>query len=281
MQLSDAFVLAPIAQICRGINTTSLTEAYISAVRQWCRSTRWFESQLLGSTTAPITTDYTTGTVTVTNNNAGVTGSGTLWLANVAAGDTFTGPNAVEMEVESVTSNTALVLTAVYAGGTLAGQAYTIGRDRYPTIYSLGSDTYNEVIDVRAVALAVSSTDVRALVKKSSTNWDPADQAAVPDVFQYVDEGQLAVHPKPDAAYDLTIALIVQPKIGSNSIDEALLLKWDRAFRAGALMDLLRIPGMPWTNEREAARNEAQFMDWINRGRSSVEKRYEAPVQPW
>ena len=33
---------------------------------------------------------YKTGTATVTNGSATVTGSGTLWLANVTAGDSFT-----------------------------------------------------------------------------------------------------------------------------------------------------------------------------------------------
>ena len=33
---------------------------------------------------------YKTGTATVTNNSPTVTGTNTLWLANVTAGDSFT-----------------------------------------------------------------------------------------------------------------------------------------------------------------------------------------------
>jgi hypothetical protein len=48
MQVFD--VLAPIAQICRGCNTTTLTEAYIHAVRELCRKSRVYTSTLLGAT---------------------------------------------------------------------------------------------------------------------------------------------------------------------------------------------------------------------------------------
>ena len=74
---------------------------------------------------------YNTGTVTVTNASPNVTGSGTSWLARVRPGMNFVGPNAVSMTVLSVTSNTALVLTANYGGSTLAGQAYAINEARY------------------------------------------------------------------------------------------------------------------------------------------------------
>jgi hypothetical protein len=73
---------------------------------------------------------YATGTVAV--SGTGVTGTGTLWLANVKAGDTITFGTAVGTSakltwytVDSVTDNTHLVLTT--SAGTIgAGSTYTV-----------------------------------------------------------------------------------------------------------------------------------------------------------
>ena len=73
---------------------------------------------------------YKTGTVSVTNGSATVTGSGTGWSAEIAAGDLFTivGDNAW-YEVASVGSNTSITLSANYAGTTGSGKSYAISRD--------------------------------------------------------------------------------------------------------------------------------------------------------
>lgn len=73
---------------------------------------------------------YKTGTVSVTNGSATVTGSGTLWSGEIAAGDLFTivGDNAW-YEVASVGSNTSITLSANYAGTTGSGKSYAISRD--------------------------------------------------------------------------------------------------------------------------------------------------------
>lgn len=73
---------------------------------------------------------YKTGSVTVTNGSATVTGLGTLWSAEVSAGDIFTivGSNAW-YEVASVASNTSLTLTANYGGTSASGASYAITRD--------------------------------------------------------------------------------------------------------------------------------------------------------
>jgi hypothetical protein len=59
---------------------------------------------------------YRTGTVAVTNGSKNVTGTGTLWASSVNAGDAFAlvdanlNPTGAWYEVETVTSNTAIVL---------------------------------------------------------------------------------------------------------------------------------------------------------------------------
>ena len=73
---------------------------------------------------------YKTGTVTVTNGDATVTGLGTLFVANLAAGAIFKvdGDTATYV-VGSITSDTALELTANYTGTTGGSKTYAIHRD--------------------------------------------------------------------------------------------------------------------------------------------------------
>ena len=73
---------------------------------------------------------YKTGTASVTNGSATVTGTNTLWLANVTAGDSFTvAGDGVMYDVASVDSDTQVTLSVNYAGVTAAGVVYTIARD--------------------------------------------------------------------------------------------------------------------------------------------------------
>jgi len=71
---------------------------------------------------------YSTGTASVTNGSATVTGTNTLWLANVTAGDSFTvAGDGVMYDVASVDSDTQITLSVAYAGVTAAGVVYAIG----------------------------------------------------------------------------------------------------------------------------------------------------------
>lgn len=72
---------------------------------------------------------YKTGTATVVNGSAAVSGSGTQWLANVQAGDSFVMAGvSLVYDVASVDSDTQLTLTAPY-GGTGKTGAYAVQRD--------------------------------------------------------------------------------------------------------------------------------------------------------
>ena len=71
---------------------------------------------------------YSTGTASVTNGSPTVTGTNTLWLANVTAGDSFTiASTGVMYDVASVDSDTQVTLSAPYAGTTASGVVYAIG----------------------------------------------------------------------------------------------------------------------------------------------------------
>jgi hypothetical protein len=75
------------------------------------------------------TADYSTGTVAVTNGSKTVTGTGTLWLANVDAGMLVrVAATGRYYRVASVTSDTVLVLAEFYEGSTATGQTYAATR---------------------------------------------------------------------------------------------------------------------------------------------------------
>lgn len=69
---------------------------------------------------------YRTGTVTVTNGSATVTGVGTDFVSNVLAGDGFRGPDGRTSEIARVVSANELTLAEGYNGPTAGGQGYAI-----------------------------------------------------------------------------------------------------------------------------------------------------------
>lgn len=107
---------------------------------------------------------YKTGTVSVTNGSAIVTGTGTSWLAEITAGDLFTvaGDN-VPYTVGSVASDTQITLSANYAGITASGKAYALHRDftadGLPLLYN--GDIETGTIFTRAMAI----------IQNHLTNW--------------------------------------------------------------------------------------------------------------
>lgn len=79
---------------------------------------------------------YSTGTVSVTSGSATVTGSGTTWSTNLAAGEFFRVANhAKEYLIESVDSNTQITLAANYTGASGAGLSYLAGKDATESYY--------------------------------------------------------------------------------------------------------------------------------------------------
>lgn len=195
-------LLAPIAQVCRGCNNTTMIDAYVRAVRKLCNRSRWWQSSLIGATEAD------------------------------------------------------------------------------EPAYNLGSDTYSEIVGVSAASVLIATDDTRNLTERNSTLWDADEDAAAPEFYQYVPHGQIALHPTPDAAYTMTVGLILQPKINSNSIDDSLLVKWSDDFIHGALAYLLALPGLPWTDLRKAAVQDDLFMRAINSAASDVQAGYNAGATP-
>lgn len=73
---------------------------------------------------------YDTGTVEVTNGDATVVGTDTLWAANAAAGRTIRIGN-VEYLIASVTDDTNLELTEAFGGTSESGLSYAIYQDEF------------------------------------------------------------------------------------------------------------------------------------------------------
>lgn len=78
---------------------------------------------------------YRTGTVSVTNGSAVVTGSGTVWLTNAAAGDAFKIESEnVVYSIASVDSDTQITLSTNYVGVTDSALTYQIVVDFTPNL---------------------------------------------------------------------------------------------------------------------------------------------------
>lgn len=69
---------------------------------------------------------YRTGTISVTNGSATVTGSGTSWVANVSAGEAIYLPDGKFYEIQTVDSATQITLVSAYTGTSLSGQTYKV-----------------------------------------------------------------------------------------------------------------------------------------------------------
>ncbi|MFQ2255753.1 hypothetical protein ACK33C_22300 [Aeromonas hydrophila] len=84
-----------------------------------------------------------TGNVTVTNGSKTVTGFGTKWKTGtlpIQKGHAFYGPDGAVNEVDTVVSDTEILLVEAYRGGTLANQPYKIDITRTSTISQFAAD---------------------------------------------------------------------------------------------------------------------------------------------
>ena len=94
---------------------------------------------------------YKTGTVSVANNSATVTGSGTNFVSGAKVGFGFQGPNGIVYEITAVNSSTSLTITPTYGGSTASGQSYAIVPTQGLTA-DLASDVTDLITDYQTVA---------------------------------------------------------------------------------------------------------------------------------
>jgi len=136
---------------------------------------------------------YKTGTATVTNGSPTVTGTNTLWLANVTAGDSFTvAGDGVMYDVASVDSDTQITLSVAYAGVTASGVVYAIGTgftvpDSFPEMSQ--GDIETATIFTRAMRKIQSKFTGIAINTTAEIGQAVSDHVALADPHsQYADQ---------------------------------------------------------------------------------------------
>ena len=128
---------------------------------------------------------YLAGTANVTNGSATVTGTNTLWLANVTAGDSFTvAGDGVMYYVASVDTDTQVTLSVAYAGATASGAVYAIGTsftvpDSFPEMSQ--GDIETATIFTRAMRKIQSKFTGIAINTTAEIGQAVSDHVALPD----------------------------------------------------------------------------------------------------
>lgn len=150
------------------------------------------------------------------------------------------------------------------------------------SLYSLGSDTYLEIVGIAALSGADNSVTPAKqwpIGPSDPGGWNPNADSAQPRVYTYVPEGQFSLYPTPDAVYGITATAIVQPKEGVTQVPVPPLAKYGTVFEAGALAYLLAMSGMPWSNPNEAAKKEREFRSGISNGKAEVQRGFNTGAQ--
>ncbi|MDX7704724.1 phage head spike fiber domain-containing protein [Aeromonas caviae] len=133
-----------------------------------------------------------TGNVTVTNGSKIVTGFGTKWKTGtlpIQKGHTFYGPDNAAYEVDTVVSDTEILLVDTYRGGTMANQPYRIDITRTSTISQFAADLASLVAKYRTwfdgmMTWLTGSGDVAIL------NPDTGANVTIPSWKKVASEGE-------------------------------------------------------------------------------------------
>ncbi|WP_368203144.1 hypothetical protein [Aeromonas sp. R5-1] len=133
-----------------------------------------------------------TGNVTVTNGSKTITGFGTKWKTGtlpIQKGHTFYGPDNAAYEVDTVVSDTEILLVDTYRGGTMANQPYRIDITRTSTISQFAADLASLVAKYRTwfdgmMTWLTGSGDVAIL------NPDTGANVTIPSWKKVASEGE-------------------------------------------------------------------------------------------
>lgn len=145
--------------------------------------------------------------------------------------------------------------------------------------YSLGNDPFVDVTGIVAASIEGGDGKWVPLSPADSTTWDPEEEAAQPELYQFLPAAQFALHPTPDAVYALKVAVALSPKRGANSLDDALVTHWEYALEDGALGYLLQMP-KPWADPGRGKECEARFLRTISSASINAEFGFNPGAQP-
>lgn len=139
---------------------------------------------------------YRTGTLSVTNGSATVTGSSTGWNTTVRAGDFLFVGSSQPVEVGAVVSNTQLTLVNTWAGATASGQSYAVAPGA-----AWGDVSQYAVEAARIIANALQITGGSAV---------PSDADGLPDGTIYIRRttGVADYYQKASGSYGTPLSLI-------------------------------------------------------------------------
>lgn len=156
----------------------------------------------------------------------------------------------------------------------------TVADDKDYTL-AASDPTNTEIIGVRMVEVDLGDgRDNPFLDRRAKRRWLSADAPNEPEFYDFEPDSTLLIHPAPDDAYDLTVTLILRPKLGVQSIDTLLVTRWDEAMRVGALAQLQDIPEQPWTSHQRANDNRMRFERYCHQAASAAAKRFQRGVRP-
>jgi len=118
---------------------------------------------------------YTVGTVSITNGSNVVTGTGTLWLANVSVGDWILfNATTPTYQIAGITSNIDLTLTANYSGLTLPTASYIAHKD-YTSPYNLPLLSQNDLETSEIFSRAMRLINDQLVVAGNTITLPPVD----------------------------------------------------------------------------------------------------------
>jgi hypothetical protein len=149
-------------------------------------------------------------------------------------------------------------------------------------LYDLGSDPLLEIIGLYAVSgsnPALAPPNSWPLTMSDPSSWNPLISPGAPLRAAYTPEGQMALNPTPDGAYDMVYNAIVQPKDGVVQIPSQPLKKYSTPIEAGTLAYLLAMKDTPWFNPGEAAKKQREFGAGISNGKAEVQRNYNTGSQ--
>ena len=146
-----------------------------------------------------------------------------------------------------------------------------------PTYSVLVPSGFNdlEVIGVRLIR----ATDPRIqsywqVFPKDITLFDPSVGPAAPRWYAYDPESGITFYQTPDNVYDMAVTLQCQPAQTASEVPDAILPKWERVLQAGALANLLAIPGQTWSSSAESVRYAKVFQAGINNAKADEQRGY-------
>ena len=151
-------------------------------------------------------------------------------------------------------------------------------------LYSLGAEPLLEIIGIKAMSITFSPSpsgpeQTLPVHVGDPESWNPNHQPSMPRAYAYVPEGQFSLFPVPDKVYTLTATVQISPTENAREVPAILMPKWSSVFEAGALSQLLAVPGEPWTNEREADRYGRIFSSGVSNGKADTQRSYNTGAQ--